>query len=91
MKFSLQRSRKSVQPSSCFSVFRARSKCFASLRLGDDEEQVSLKKKNRVPTGKIRMYHPPSNSTKTKVIQVTWYNLTLDLHLEKSSRAESHL
>jgi len=37
--------------------------------------------KNRVPTGKMRMYHPPLNSTKSKVIKVTWYNLTLDLHL----------
>jgi len=47
--------------------------------------------RNRVPTGKIRMYHPPSNITKTKVMQVTWYNRTFDLRLEKSSRAESHL
>ena len=28
--------------------------------------------KNRVPTGKMRMYHPSSNSTKSEVMQVTW-------------------
>ena len=27
--------------------------------------------KNRVPTGKMRMYHPALNSTKSKVMQVT--------------------
>jgi len=44
IKFSLRRSQiQSVQPSSCFPLFRARSKHFASLRLGDDEEEVSLK------------------------------------------------
>jgi len=32
-----------VQPWSCFSVFRARSKYFASLRSGDDEEEGLLK------------------------------------------------
>jgi len=32
-----------VQTSACFLVFLARSKYFASLRLGDDEEEASLK------------------------------------------------
>ena len=50
IKFSLRRSRiQSVQPSSCFPVFRARSKYFASLGLGDDEE-ASLK----MPCGRQR-------------------------------------
>jgi len=31
--------------------------------------------------GKMRMHHPPLNSKKSKVMQVTWYNLTLDLRL----------
>jgi len=44
IEFSLRQSRiQSVQPSSCFPAFRARSKYFASLRLGDDEEEASLK------------------------------------------------
>ena len=44
IKFSLRRSQiQSLQPSSCFPVFRARSKYFGSLRLGDDEEEASLK------------------------------------------------
>ena len=37
--------------------------------------------KNRVPTDKMRMYHQPLNSTKSKVMQVTWYNLIFDLRL----------
>ena len=54
------------------------------LRHRSDQRRKNSKRrtsKNRVPTGKMRMYHPPLNSTKSKVMQVTWYNLTLDLRL----------
>jgi len=45
---------------------------------------VRFQVQNRVSTRQKIMYHPPSNSTKTKPMQVTWYNLTLDLRLERS-------
>jgi len=43
-----------------------------SLALSQNDERRKNPKqrtsKNRVPTGKMRMYHPPLNSTKSKVM-----------------------
>jgi len=55
---------------------------FSSDRHRSDERGKNPKRrttKNGVPTGKMNMYHTPFHSTKSTVMQVTWYNLTLYL------------